>query len=147
MKSCRHRTEEPVPVSFLYNTSKPKNFKRLSEFEGKICTNPFFDWTQLETTNISVKDTKSNHEESKFLPSAAYILEDAYIAIIWASRYLLTGYNLPSQDFGSFAVVTNLRTPDGSLAFPRQSLRRAERAKTEPSGVKFKPSGGDWWSV
>ena len=101
----------------------------------------------METTNISVKDTKSNHEESKFLPSAAYILEDAYIAIIWASRYLLTGYNLPSQDFGSFAVVTNLRTPDGSLAFPRQSLRRAERAKTEPSGVKFKPSGGDWWSV
>ena len=147
MKSCRHRTEEPVPVSFLYNSSKPKNFKRLSEFEGKICTNPFFDWTQLETTNISVKDTKSNHEESKFLPSAAYILEDAYIAIIWASRYLLTGYNLPSQDFGSFSVVTNLRTPDGSLAFPRQSLRRAERAKTEPSGVKSKPSGGDWWSV
>ena len=147
MKSCRHRTEEPVPVSFLYNSSKPKNFKRLSEFEGKICTNPFFDWTQLETTNISVKDTKSNHQESKFLPSAAYILEDAYIAIIWASRYLLTGYNLPSQDFGSFAVVTNLRTPDGSLAFPRQSLRRAERAKTEPSRVKFKPSGGDWWSV
>ena len=56
--------------------------------------------------------------------------------------YPFQRYNLPSQDFGSFAVVTNLRTPDGSLAFPRQSLRRAERAKTEPSGVKFKPSGG-----
>jgi hypothetical protein len=111
--------------------------------EGKTAPAPFFDWKQLETTNISVKDTKSNHEESKFLPSAAYILEDAYIAIIWALfHYLLTGYNLPSQDFGSFSVVTNLRTPDGSLAFPRQSLRRAERAKTEPSGVKFKPSGG-----
>ena len=64
------------------------------------------------------------------------------MAIFWASHYLLTGYNLPSLDFGSFSVVTNLRTPDGSLAFPRQSLRRAERAKTEPSGVKFKPSGG-----
>ena len=144
-----HRTEEPVPVSFLYNSSKPKNFKRFAELlEGKTAPAPFFDWKQLETTNISVKDTKSNHEESKFLPSAAYILEDAYIAIIWALfHYLLTGYNLPSQDFGSFSVVTNLRTPDGSLAFPRQSLRRAERAKTEPSGVKFKPSGGDWWSV
>ncbi|CAL1139572.1 unnamed protein product [Cladocopium goreaui] len=56
--------------------------------------------------------------------------------------YPFERYNLPSQDFGSFAVVSNLRTPDGSLAFPRQSLRRAERAKTEPSGVKFKPSGG-----
>ena len=56
--------------------------------------------------------------------------------------YPFQRYNLPSQDFGSFSVVTNLRTPDGSLAFPRQSLRRAERAKTEPSGVKFKPSGG-----
>ena len=56
--------------------------------------------------------------------------------------YPFQRYNLPSQDFGRFAVVTNLRTPDGSLAFPRQSLRRAERAKTEPSGVKFKPSGG-----
>lgn len=56
--------------------------------------------------------------------------------------YPFQRYNLPSQDFGSFSVVTNLRTPDGSLAFPRQSLRRAERAKTDPSGVKFKPSGG-----
>ena len=45
--------------------------------------------------------------------------------------YPFQRYNLPSQDFGRFAVVTNLRTPDGSLAFPRQSLRRAERAKTE----------------
>lgn len=56
--------------------------------------------------------------------------------------YPFQRYNLPSQDFGNFSVVTNLRRPDGSLAFPRQSLRRAERAKTEPSGVKLKPSGG-----
>ena len=49
----------------------------------------------------------------------------------WAS--LPSGYNLPSQDFGSFLVVTNLRSPDGSLAFPHRSSRPAD--------------GGDWWSV
>ena len=49
----------------------------------------------------------------------------------WAS--LPSGYNLPSQDFGSFLVVTNLRSPDGSSAFPHRSSRPAD--------------GGDWWSV
>ena len=44
-------------------------------------------------------------------------------------------FNLPSHDFGSFAIVTNLRMPCGSLAFPRLTRSKRARALSLPSSV------------
>lgn len=59
--------------------------------------------------------------------------------------YPFQSYNLPRQDFGNFAIVTNLRFQDGCLAFPITPSVELEdgaspgmkmvRAKTEPGGV------------
>lgn len=42
-------------------------------------------------------------------------------------EHYFSHFNLPSEDFGSFAIVTNLRMPCGSLAFPRLTRSKGAR--------------------
>ena len=57
------------------------------------------------------------------------------ITAVNLGHYAFASFNLPSEDFGSFAIVTNLRMPCGSLAFPRLTRREGPRARTLPGSI------------
>ena len=65
-------------------------------------------------------------------------------------HYAFSKFNLPSQDFGNYTIVTNLRMPCGSLAFPRFARRNRRRAHTLPSSTfqceKHLPMDGKYMS-